>query len=716
MNLPSRITEVIVYRSGALVRREATLPAGAAPDAARVVGLPLALVDASLRVRATGQVVASDARVALEHPEPDEDAVEHLEPAWDEALQAAIVADERAKLELERLRSQLAQVQEMTVPARPAPEEGKPPVESPIDARLALLAFQRAESARLVVAHEEALERARLTEEARDELAERRRRATSALEARDQELRKSAVLRLEGHGPATLTLEYRIRGACWAPAYRLRLGSALDQGTLEMRAQVHQRSGEDWPGVALTLSTAAPQAWCELPELESVRLGRAQRRPPRRWRPPPTGTDALFADYARQCHPSPLREQVDDIGFYEPEPAPFAAPAPAAPQAPQPASWSPQEAPTGEFAMPAAEEFYEVGSAGFDDEEDDSDYEFEAASYHAPDMRPQAKSTAASTLVSGLLDATTALGVVRKRSAPGRGGSAAAPRVVRVENEQLREYARLRMRAAGAAGRGTLQRIEDVERLAEMAASPGVKDALWQADRLASHPVDLPAGHRRAASVGGFDYAYRADHPVDIPSDAAFHGVPVAARPAPAAPLYICVPRETADVFRTVELHSPLEGPVLAGPVDVYVGPAYLLTTGLEDAPSGGLLRVGLGVEQAIKVARNTRFTEESAGLLGGKRELEHQIEVELANQLPRSAVIEVRERVPVPADEDGDVTVSIGRVEPRWERWEPDERPLEGGHRWVVELESGAQRTLTSTYQVVIGSKHELVGGNRRD
>ena len=80
--------------------------------------------------------------------------------------------------------------------------------------------------------------------------------------------------------------------------YRPETERASRQVELVMRALICQASGEDWRGVKLVLSTAAPMSWTELPELASIRIGRAQPPPPARagFRPPPKGATALFAE------------------------------------------------------------------------------------------------------------------------------------------------------------------------------------------------------------------------------------------------------------------------------------------------------------------------------------------------------------------------------------------------------------------------------------
>jgi uncharacterized protein (TIGR02231 family) len=66
-------------------------------------------------------------------------------------------------------------------------------------------------------------------------------------------------------GDFELELTYVVTGASWQPLYDLRLaGTELE---LTYLAQVAQNTGEDWPDVALTLSTARPSLSLTIPEL-----------------------------------------------------------------------------------------------------------------------------------------------------------------------------------------------------------------------------------------------------------------------------------------------------------------------------------------------------------------------------------------------------------------------------------------------------------------
>ncbi|BCO11349.1 hypothetical protein GEOBRER4_n1798 [Citrifermentans bremense] len=64
-----------------------------------------------------------------------------------------------------------------------------------------------------------------------------------------------------------LDLSYLVSQATWEPLYDVRLGADGKEAELVYRAQVAQKTGEAWPGVKLSLSTAAPEVGGGAPEL-----------------------------------------------------------------------------------------------------------------------------------------------------------------------------------------------------------------------------------------------------------------------------------------------------------------------------------------------------------------------------------------------------------------------------------------------------------------
>lgn len=100
-----------------------------------------------------------------------------------------------------------------------------------------------------------AREREVLERELQALLAERERLGQAAGEVRQLRI---SVMSASAEG--TVRLRYQVPGPTWAPSYRATLDSASGMVDVERLAEVSQRSGEDWRGVALRLSTGSPRA------------------------------------------------------------------------------------------------------------------------------------------------------------------------------------------------------------------------------------------------------------------------------------------------------------------------------------------------------------------------------------------------------------------------------------------------------------------------
>ena len=96
-----------------------------------------------------------------------------------------------------------------------------------------------------------------------------------------------------------LEIDYVVASARWWPAYTARFTAGATRVAFAIDAFVAQASGEAWSGVALAISTADLASDVRLPELRSLRIGRAQAAPRKGYRPPPAGLDAMFEGYDR---------------------------------------------------------------------------------------------------------------------------------------------------------------------------------------------------------------------------------------------------------------------------------------------------------------------------------------------------------------------------------------------------------------------------------
>lgn len=714
----STLDAVVVHSHGAVCTRTARLPAIAAAgvNVLEVRGLPRSLEPGSLRARiAEGPegLWVREVRAAF--------AVKALAPidlsAEQKALDEALRQEQRFKQELAGIDRHDSRLQKL----KPIPfehEKGQLPSPAPIDSLIAFGNFMQQETEALLARKQQLTVR---LEELREEVQLRRRRVTEASSAsqgqRTEVLRTAQVTLSDGAASsgALLVLEYVVRGARWAPAYELALEPGLSRGSLKLRAHVVQRTGEDWAQVRLSLSTAQLERRAEIPELRSLRIGRRQPPAPRSgWREPPEGLDALFAPYdsARSrlvppAVPGHVAERIGQAqeqarrtrtsagkpGFVVEEmesegaPAPSGgaaglpppAPAPAAPpmmaRAAAPPPMASMSAPAPKMAKRRSRlmEFGAKEEQSFEESELSAPEFDEADDFAPPEPEPE-----------GALE----------------------PEL------DLLDYGALVLPDFAVAGRGRLQLRTEVS--VHIGVQTIIDLSLREARSVQELPLPAHAVRVREAA-GAFDYRYDAEHRVEVPSDGRWQMVTLGTAQVKLEPEYVTVPAIEPRVFRTLKIENQSPHALLPGPADVLLGNAFFMSVPFPLLPPQGHARLGLGVEESIKVARNTKYDESTGGLLGGASVLSHEIVIEVANRLAQPAKLEVRERVPVSNEKD--VKIEEAEVKPAWfvDKEPRDGAVTEGGRAWRFVLEPGGSRQLSARYSIRIPASKALAGGNRR-
>ncbi len=726
----TRLRQVQLYRRGATMTRYGTLQTRGTLAQVQIKGLPLALEDHSVRVRVLdlpegAEVFVTGLKVGLHAPPVDAPETAELEQALLKARRVvARLLERKTQLGLE---SEL--LKGFYVPPRPKGKDGKQPPPSPIETRVILEQFTHEELAERID-QSQALDR-KLKKAHEDERAakEALRQASTAADISRATVRKDVVLqfRCQGEVPSSLSLElsYFVPGAMWAPSYQCRIDRATGATEIITRALISQRTGEDWRGVDVKLSTAGPSTWSELPKLASRRIGRAQQALPsnRGFRAAPEGAEQLFADFTRGVNQSlasrpalpswnaphmwpvgleSFREVRDILGD---------------------ASSELRDGGRGEYVMMAA------GSAPMDDEiEEEMDYdgfedaELRATAVAAPAMEMSRVAPRPSKPPSAKSMAKRKRAKSVSRQDYGGGGG-------KPESELPTSFESLMMASPeDAQERGKLVVQKVYARYAQSLASLGIRATVHEIEELMKNAHEMATSVQRnlfpsqvtrvGLSAGVFDYVYEASAPMDVPSDGAIHSVFVHTCEAPCDLTYVAVPRVEAQVYRVAMIKNPGRAPMLAGPVEVVMDGEYVLTTTLPTVAPMAHFRLGLGVEQAVKCARNTHYEERRSGdTVVATAEHWHQIKVELVNRLPRPIRCEVRERIPQAA-EGAEIVVEESLVEPAWEVF--DQRPqgekLEGGRLWKLALEPGQSVSLQAEYIVKVYIKNEVVGGNRRE
>ena len=667
VSVESRIEQVTVYASGARVRRVATVTPA---STVRLVGLPIAVLDDTVRVEITGPAVATAVRTTVAAPTAEAAASEESAE-----LRAARRHVALAEAEVERLDAALAGGASI-VEADPSDD---PPAawSAIVAARRGLVALRTERELHLRDQRARARHEAEEATEVLAAITDRELRTGSARAPKLHELRKQVELELvvAGDGAIEVHLEYQVAAARWAPSYVARLEG--EQVRFELRAVVAQDSGEDWLGAALRLSTAEPERFAPLPELAAQRIGRRQDAPVRSgFRAPPTGADQLYTDY-RLAFPSlrrpPVGEVVDQLAEFD------------------------DGALGGDLDL--SEEVWDEQSSRAKDA-------FQTPPRGSPVALAfmQAAPGAAAGAAKSRMSFARPQAVAKSIAEPPPPPAAPTPRL---------DYAGLRMAPPSSEERGHL-----ISAPRDAIATSAAQVAAAGAAKLAH--LALPRGCS-ADWAHTYDYAFASDGNVDVRADGAWHGLALTARAATARISHVAVPREQADVFRVAGIANPFAGPLLPGPIDVYDRGQFLLTSTVDYTPPGATVDIGLGVDAAVKVARNAEFREEIGGMLRGALRLVHSIAIDVENLSGRAIDVEIRERIPVIREGEDDIEVTVGKVDPGWERWTPDasaprDQRLRGGHRWRLALPAGGKRTLRAGYEVKIATKHELVGGNRRE
>jgi len=726
----SNLDAVTVHAAGALCTRLAVIPpaGGSLPAQVRLNGLPLSLQPGSLRasvLRGPAGLTVRDLRPTYDVQLPPEVDV----PAEHRALEEAQgrLADLRARHS--RLERELADLSRLAPGFPPRKKDANEPREAPVAAMLSLMSFVDAE---LTTLHARRLDLERQQRDAEAEVALRRSRvaeASSAVRGQRARVYRAVVLTLSGPLPADqgaqLALDYAVQGARWVPTYDLRLPRTLEEGALRMRASVLQRTGEDWTGVRLSVSTADLARNAEVPELKALRIGRHQPPPARSgWREPPPGLDELFAGYDATRTPAPapaidasaattggppLARDGSAIEELAEAPAPEADMAFAGYAPPPPPGGAARPRPSS--AAPLMEKTRSRGG---------------------PPMMPRASKPSkpmelADEPEASFLDDEEHLEVEGGALGGGGDGAEERARAKPEPSDALLDYDRLALSPADEPGtRGRLrprpaQVTRELRALAALHVQVDITAliAVSETETSSIWAVPTPAWSQPPrASAQHFDARFDIEARVDVPADSAWHTVPVLSVPVGLSAEYVCVPSVEPRAFRTVRVENRTPYPLLAGPVDVTLENEFLMTSPLPTMAPGSTQRLGLGVEESIKVARNTRFDEATGGMFGGSTMLTHHVSVELANRLSNRVLVEVCERVPtVPPSAEKDIKVEEVEVAPLWQKRSPlpGELKVEGERAWRVVLQPGEAQTLKATWTVKIPGNKMLGGGNRR-
>ncbi len=261
----SKITSVTVYGQGAVVTRHADVALEPGTQELVFAGLPASLDPDLIQVSGSGTAQATILDVTATSAQLEAPANTRLKELRD---QARTLEDEVRGLSdradvLKAQQDYYERIKHATV----APQGGKdqPVPVTPVSMWEQLVTFY-ADGLGKVLEARHALDRQKEDTQARLDAVERQ---IGDLEARDSRSVTNVTVRVNAASAGNLAvkLAYTVPEANWRPTYDVRVASADKSMQLDYGAMVSQSTGEDWYGIALTLSTAQPDRSGTPPEL-----------------------------------------------------------------------------------------------------------------------------------------------------------------------------------------------------------------------------------------------------------------------------------------------------------------------------------------------------------------------------------------------------------------------------------------------------------------
>lgn len=242
-----RITKVMLYPGSATVERAAQVAAGQAR--VELTGLPANFDARTLRVEADpgiriGEIAVRD--VARQN------AMSPRESELEAKIQA--LKDRQAELDVQVKTAELVRDFLTSMNTVPAPEKGRAPAIDPKSIPVVLESLRKGGADAYGTIQRVAVQKRTLDRQ----IAALERDLTRIKgSARDS---RTLAISVAASSAGALRASYQVTNAGWRPAYRASLDSSSSRVELERTATVTQRTGEDWSGVSLRLSTGQPRA------------------------------------------------------------------------------------------------------------------------------------------------------------------------------------------------------------------------------------------------------------------------------------------------------------------------------------------------------------------------------------------------------------------------------------------------------------------------
>jgi hypothetical protein len=190
-----------------------------------------------------------------------------------------------------------------------------------------------------------------------------------------------------------------------------------------------------------------------------------------------------------------------------------------------------------------------------------------------------------------------------------------------------------------------------------------------------------------------------------IPSDNSPHKVTIAIGNSPIEFKYTSIPKLSPAVYLNGKVVNIKNYPLLQGEMNVFIDNDFINRTSINTIVPSDTLELALGIDESIQAKKVliNKF-QESKGLLGGKKQITYEYEIQIKNNRKTEESIVVYDQVPITMNEE----IIIELLEPKKEIKDLDnEQKLE----WTVKLKPGDKINIPVKYKVLFPENSNIYG-----
>ncbi len=194
---------------------------------------------------------------------------------------------------------------------------------------------------------------------------------------------------------------------------------------------------------------------------------------------------------------------------------------------------------------------------------------------------------------------------------------------------------------------------------------------------------------------GGLDYVYTCPTRMSIPSSGERIAVPLSVDSFPATVFYEATPALKEVAYLKAEVQNSGKNPILAGTVNIFMGPDFAGQGRLATTGPGGKLSLPLGADENIRLKRTIVPKTETEGVFSKDDITTYTVTIEVGNYKKRRVEIAIFDQVPKSGNEE--IEIEMGKLSPK-----PVKGPDHDGiMRWELDIPAGKMSKIEFKYKI---------------